>query len=588
MRIAITLLSLLLFVPVITAQEKCTLTPVELRCQALTNPLGVEEAHPRLSWIVQSDARAQKQTAYRILVASNDAAINADRGDLWDSGKVASGQTTQLAYAGAPLTSRAQCVWKVKAWDNADHESAWSPVARWEMGLLQPGDWTASWISAIDAAPLHTDRTKLYLPPARQYRDDFAVDKPIARATVYASALGLYELEINGHRVGDSRFTPGWSDYKQRAYYNTYDVTPLLQNGGNAIGATVTDGWYAGYVGYGLLVGYGPGKVGRYFYGKTPALLVQLEITYIDGSRLIVGSNPTWKVTDQGPIREADIIMGESYDARLAQADWSKPGFNAAGWQNAIAAENQGSIKAVSSDVMGDHEVELGFQKPARMQAYPGPPVRAMEEIQAVGMSEYKPGVYIFDLGQNFAGVVRLHAKGPAGTKVQLRYGEMLHPDGRLMTENLRRARATDFYTLRGDQAGETWTPQFTYHGFRYVEVSGLPTRPDLSTITGIVVHSDTPLSSSFECSDPMINQLFKNITWTQRANFVEIPTDCPQRDERLGWMGDAQIYVRTATINADVEAFFMKWMDDVEESQRSFGAYPDYAPYPMAHGQKE
>jgi alpha-L-rhamnosidase len=258
-------------------------------------------------------------------------------------------------------------------------------------------------------------------------------------------------------------------------------------------------------------------------------------------------------VTDKGPIREADLIMGESYDARLEQGDWCMPGFNADDWDNAINAEDNGSTKAIFSDVMGQREVELGFQKPGRMRAYSGPPVRAIEEITPVSLSEYKPGIYVFDLGQNFAGNIRLKVKGPAGTKLQIRYGEMTHPDGRLMTENLRRARTTDYYTLRGDEAGETWTPRFTYHGFRYVEVTGLPNKPGLDAVTGIVIHSDTPLTSSFECSDPMVNRLFKNVVWTQRANFIEIPTDCPQRDERLGWMGDAQIYVRTATYNADV-----------------------------------
>ena len=204
------------------------------------------------------------------------------------------------------------------------------------------------------------------------------------------------------------------------------------------------------------------------------------------------------------------------------------------------------------------------------MQAYPAPPVRATEEIKPLSVKENTPGVFICDMGQNFAGVVRLKVKGPAGMKVQLRYGEMLYPDGRLMTENLRRARATDHYILRGDEAGETWTPTFTYHGFRYVEVTGSPEKPSLDDVTGIVVHSDTPRVSKFECSDPMVNQLFKNINWTQRANFVEIPTDCPQRDERLGWMGDAQIYVRTACDNADVQAFFTKWMCDVEERREA------------------
>ncbi len=254
-------------------------------------------------------------------------------------------------------------------------------------------------------------------------------------------------------------------------------------------------------------------------------------------------------------------------------------------WEPAIRAEDNGSTKAVFSDTLGDREVELGFQRPSRLQAYAAPPIRITESLPARRLTEPKPGVFIFDFGQNFAGIVRLKVKGPAGTTVQLRFGEMLHPDGRLMTENLRRARATDFYTLRGDPAGETWQPRFTYHGFQYVEVTGLAEAPGFDAVTGLVLHNDTPLAGEFACSDEVMTRFWKNTQWTQRANFIEMPTDCPQRDERLGWMGDAQIYVRTASFNADVAAFFTKWLDDVDEAQRDFGAYPDYCPYPMAHG---
>jgi alpha-L-rhamnosidase len=423
------------------------------------------------------------------------------------------------------------------------------------------------------------------LPPARYYRKEFRAAKRIERAVVYASALGLYELCLNGQRVSDAFFLPGWSDYRRRVYYNTFDVTPLVRAGENCIGAVVADGWYAGYLGYGLLVGYGPNQVGRYFYGKTPAWLAQLEIEYSDGSRLVVSTDPSWKVTGQGPIREADLLMGETWDARRDMPDWCRPGFDARTWETAIRAEANGSTRAVYSDTLGDREVELGFQKPLRLQAYPGPPIRITQELPARNITEPAPGVFIFDLGQNFAGIIRLKVKGPAGTKVQIRHGEMLHPDGRLMTENLRRARATDYYILRGDPQGETWSPRFTYHGFQYVELSGLPVRPELDAVTGLVLHSDTPLTGTFACSDPVLTRFWRNTQWTQRANFIELPTDCPQRDERFGWMGDAQVYVRAASYNADVSAFFTKWLDDVEEAQREFGAYPDYCPYPMAHG---
>lgn len=557
-----------------------------LRCEGLPEPLGIDSMPPRLNWIVESTARGQKQTAYRVLVASSKAALEKDHGDLWDSGQVKSDQTAHVRYAGKALGSRQECWWKVKAWDGEGKECAWSAPARFSIGLMKDADWTAQWISAKDAAPLHKDREQLFLPPARQYRKDFAATQPVKRATAYVSALGICDLYLNGKRVSDEYFAPGWADYLLRAYYRTYDVTAQVQPGNNAVGAVLADGWYSGYVGYGLLVGYGPNRVGRYFYGKTPALLMQVEIEYADGSRQSVNTDATWKVSDAGPWREVDMIMGESFDARLDKPEWCTPSFKADAWANAIRAEDNGGTRAVFTDQMGDREVELGFQKPLDMQAYSAPPIRATHELKPIEVKQIKPGVFIYNLGQNFAGNVRLKVKGAAGTRVQLRYGEMLHPDGRLMTENLRRARATDYYTLRGDPNGETWTPRFTYHGFQYVELTGLKDDPGVEAITGLVMHNDTPLVSSFECSDPMANKLFKNITWTQRANFVEVPTDCPQRDERLGWMGDAQIYVRSATFNADVNAFFSKWTDDVRESQRSFGAYPDYAPYPMAHGE--
>lgn len=560
--------------------------PVALRTEYLVAPDNIDASTPRLSWRLESARRGAAQSAWQVRVASSAAKLAAGEADLWDSGKVPDNATNQVAYAGRPLASRAECFWQVKIWDELGAASEWSAPARWAMGLLRPTDWRAEWISYRDDTPLHTDRKALHLPSPRHYRKEFAATKPVARAVVYASALGIYDLYCNGQRVGDAFFQPGWSDYLQRAYYRSHDVTSLVRRGGaNALGAVVAEGWYSGYVGYALLVGYGPNKVGRYFYGKTPAFAAQLEIDYTDGTHETVVTDATWRVTDRGPTREADIIMGETYDARAELGNWSAPGYDAKAWAAAVPAGSNPRVKAVYSDSAGQRDMDLGFTAPPKLQAYSAPPIRVTQELPAKQLTEPKPGVYVFDLGQNFAGLVRLKVKGAAGTQVRLRYGEMINKDGTIMTENLRRARATDFYTLRGDAAGETWSPRFTYHGFQYVELTGLAARPSLDAITGLVLHNDTPLAGSFECSDPVLTQFGRNAQWTQRANFVEIPTDCPQRDERLGWMGDAQAYVRTATFNADVAAFFTKWIDDVVESQRSFGAYPDYAPYPMAHG---
>ena len=563
------------------------LTPAQLRVEWLSNPRTVDTEKPRLSWRVESVARGQKQTAYRVLVASSAGALAKDQGDLWDSGKVLNAETLGIEYAGKPLVSGQEACWKLKVWDKDGQESGWSEMACWSAGLLAPGDWQAGWISFHDTTPLHKDRGSLFLPPAHNYRKSFQAAKPVKRATLYGSALGLAEFHLNGQPVDDHYFEPGWSDYRQRAYYRSHDVTALLHEGPNTLGAVVADGWYSGYVGYALLVGYGPNKAGRYLYGKTPALRAQLVVEYTDGSREVVGTDATWQVSEDGPIREADLIMGEAFDARRAAPDWCAPQpQDPWKWEPAVPATENGPLKVTFHDATGDREEDIGFQPPARMQGYSGPPVRVTQELPARRITEPAPGVYLFDLGQNFAGNVRLKLHGAAGTKIQLRYGEMLRGDGSLMTENLRKARATDFYTFRGDTAGETWTPRFTYHGFQFVEITGLTAKPDLDAITGLVLQSDTPATSRFACADPVMTKFWQNTTWTQRANFVEIPTDCPQRDERLGWMGDAQVYIRTATYNADVAAFFTKWLDDVQESQRGTGAYPDYAPYPMAHGE--
>jgi alpha-L-rhamnosidase len=572
-----------------------SLMPVALRCEYRVNPSGVDEAQPRLTWRVESPSRGAQQSAYRVLVASSTALLDRGAGDLWDSGQVRGSETVNVVYGGKALNSRQPCFWKVCVWDTAG-KARWSAPAAWSMGLLKPGDWKADYIAFRDTSPVRKDPETLYLPPARQYRKEFLAAKKIKRATVYATALGIYELYLNGQRIGDARFAPGWTDYHQRAYYWSHDVTALVHSGGNALGAWVGDGWYAGYIGFGLLTGIGTEHLGRDTYGKTPALLAQLEIEYMDGSNETVVTDKSWKVTGDGPVREGDFLMGEFYDARRETPGWTMPGFDDSLWEQAITAADNPSAPAVfyeyanadkpvgAVEIKG-RPVDLAFHRPAKLEAFPGVPVRAIEEISPVSITSPTNGVYIFNLGQNFAGVVRLKVKGPAGRTVQLSYGEMLHPDGRLMNENYRKARALDRYVLSGDKNGEEWTPRFTFHGFQYVELTGFPGKPDKDAITGIVLHSDTAMASGFECSDPMANRLFKNVVWTQRANFLDLPTDCPQRDERFGWTGYAQIYVHTATYNADVAAFYTKWIRELMESQRPSGTFPGYAPYPFQHG---
>lgn len=556
-------------------------TTTDLKVGHRTAPVGVDDAKPRLSWRLDGDQARLAQTAYQILVAASPEKLETGKINLWDSGKV-EGKSAATVYGGNRLPSSMPVYWKVRTWAG-DEVSEWSEVQRFVTARIE-AEPMQPFISFKDKTPFHKELAKLHLPPARYYRDTFTSEKRIVRAVAHASALGIYELHVNGDKVGDAYFAPGWTNYRMRAYYNTYDITPMLTEGKNAIGVVVADGWYAGYVGYGKLVGYGPHKTGRNIYGKTPAVMVEVHLTYEDGSTEVIGTDETWK-TSIGPELEADFLMGETYDARKEMPGWSTASFDDSAWESAIFAEDNGSVIEPFIDRFQKEDREFGYVRPPVLQAYPAQLVRITEELPAQSVTEIKPGTYIFNLGQNFAGNVRLKVKAEAGDKFVLRFGEMLHPDGRLMTENLRAARATDTYIAKGDADGEVWTPRFTFHGFQYVEVTGFSEEPPLDAVTGLVLHSDTPMASGFESSDPVMNKVFQNSVWTQRANWIDLPTDCPQRDERMGWTGDAQIYAASAAIHADVAAFFRKWLRELEDSVTKEGYYPSYAPYPFGHG---
>lgn len=521
-----------------------------LRCEYKTNPLGIDVARPRLSWTLESDCRGEVQRAYQIVVHSDDE-------PLWDSGRVESDQSTHVVYSGKPLPTATDCRWKVRVWNAAGVVSQWSDPARWTMGLLAPEDWTARWIALPESrSAVPKERPALYLPPCAYFHRQFEIRRAVRRAFVFATAFGLYEVHLNGKKVGDDYFTPGWTDYNKRVYYNTYDVTDSLRSGTNAIGAILAEGWYSGYVGL-LLKRLCRMPSGRDRYGNRPHLRVQLRIEYADGVIETLGTNDSWRVAT-GPHVEADILMGETYDSRLRFPGWSQAGFDDAAWHAS--------------------HVSHPFKPKTKIEAHPGVPVQETATLEPADTTQLGDGATIFDFGQNFAGRVRLAAAGKDGTKVVLRFAEALRDDGTLMTENLQEARATDSVVL-DRTASQVWEPHFTYHGFRYVEVAGCQKELSPDAVTGVVLHSNTPISGSFECSHELVNQLYRNIAWTQRANFFEIPTDCPQRDERLGWTGDAGFYARSATYNADVAAFFTKWLVDLEDSQRRNGAYPNYAP---------
>jgi alpha-L-rhamnosidase len=391
----------------------------------------------------------------------------------------------------------------------------------------------------------------LILPPPRYLRKGFEVRKPVAHAVAYASALGLVELHLNGRKVGDEFFVPGWTDYEKRVYYRAYDVTRSLKRGGNAIGAILGDGWYAGYVGYG-------GR--REHYGEATRAFVQLDITYADGTKETVATGPDW-LAQTGPIRESDFLMGELYDGRREMAGWDSAEYDDSVWQ----------------------KVDVTSNVEAKLEAFPGNPVRVFAELTPVSVARpTEEDRYVLDLGQNIAGFARIRVRGEQGRAITLRFAERLNPDGTIYTANLRGARATDTYICKG-QGIEVWQPRFTFHGFQYIEVSGLGYAPKPEDILGIAVSSDTGRAGNLETSDPMLNRLVSNAWWTQKMNFIDVPTDCPQRDERLGWTGDAQAYIHTATMLDDVHAFFKKWLVSLEDAQREDGQFPMVAPLKVA-----
>ncbi len=514
-----------------------------LLCEYRADPLGIDVITPRLSWQLRSDQRGARQIAYQLRAAGAPADLAAGRELLWDSGQIASDQSVLIPYGGPALRSGQRVYWQVRAWDETGAASAWSAPAFWEMGLLAADDWQAGWITPA------WDEDTTQSQPAPMLRRAFKLDGAIKAARVYVTSLGLYELHLNGQRVGDGELTPGWTSYGHRLQYQTYDVTDLLRPGDNALGATLADGWYRGWLGF---------EGNRNTWGDRLALLLQLHITYADGRTAIIGSDAQWRATT-GPIRLADLYNGEVYDARLELPGWAAAGYDDRAWQ-------------------GVRKLDQGK---AMLVAQTGPLVKRQEEIKPSQIIHTPAGETVFDFGQNMVGWVRLSVQGPAGTTVTLRHAEVLDQEGNLYTANLRAAKQTVQYTLKG--AGvEVYAPRFTFMGFQFVSVEGWPGEPTLDSLTGVVVHSDIPSTGAFECSNPLINQLQHNVVWGQKGNFVDVPTDCPQRDERLGWTGDAQVFIRTACFNRDVAGFFTKWLADLAAEQHPNGGVPMVIPDPM------
>jgi alpha-L-rhamnosidase len=681
-------------------------TVTGLRCESLENPLGIDATHPRLSWILHAKERDQRQTACQILVAGSAARLNANVGDLWDSGKMDSDESIQVPYAGKPMVSNEQCFWKVRVWDKDGKVSAWSRPAEWSMGLLQPADWHAQWIGlegeAVtdylagtswiwfpegqpqEAAPageryfrrtvvMPSDRkiisakfeyagdsmcrgwlngrdlgarasyhvvkdndvtyrlqpgtnvialtgynqgtnTKpagvvgrltvefdhgppLLIPtddqwkvsdqdptnwnmpgfddstwvpamvlgpvgmrpwgavrvaesrrlPARWLRKEFRIEKKIKRATVSFSGLGWSELYLNGQKVGDAVLSPAFAQYNKRVFYVTYNVTKQLRRGANAMGAVLGNGRY--YADRSHVY------TGTESFGW-PKLRLQLRVEYTDGSVTDIVSDDSWRLTTNGPILANNDYDGEDYDARKEFPGWSRPDFDDSKWQ----------------------PVQIVEAPPGVIAAQMMEPSRVTGTLRPVAMTEPEPGVYVYDMGQNIAGWARLKVKGPAGTRVKLRFAEVLKPDGTLYVANLRGAKATDTYILKG-HGTEIWEPRFTWHGFRYVEVTGFPGQPNLNSVAGRIVNDDLATNGTFECSNPLLNRIYHAVFWGVRGNYHSIPTDCPQRDERQGWLGDRSEESKGETYLFDNSALYAKWLQDITDAQRPGGSVPDVAP---------
>ncbi len=547
------LLLALILAPALTAG----LVPARLRCEYRADPAGIDVRRPRLSWILESrpqGERNQKQAAWQILVASDLAVLGKGRGDLWNSGKVASSQQNQIEYAGKPLASGVVCYWKVRVWDRDDRSSPWSEPARWSMGLLDRAEWKAKWIldpGTVVEERAAQDKKVVPIQPVAGFRRSFRIEGSVRRATAYATALGVYELRINGRRVDDRALAPEFTDYRKRVQYQTYDVTGLLRPGENAAAALLGAGWYAGKI----------GLFRRQVYGAQTRFLMRLEIELAGGRKEVIVTDGSWRRHPAPPEVSADILDGVTYDARKETPGWDAPGFADAGWPNA-------SVEAL--------------QDAPEFSSQPNEPIRPVKQLRPVAVTEPAAGVYVVDLGQNMVGWCRLRLRGPAGRPIRIRHAEALQDDGHIYTANLRGAPQVDTYIPRSGEV-EPFEPLFTYHGFRYIELTGLAAKPRLEDITGVVVHSAAPDSGRFETSNPMLNRLMANIVWTQRANLYSTPTDCPQRDERLGWMGDIQTFAQTGIFNMDLAAFFTKWLRDVRDDQSPDGRFPDFAPNPNA-----
>ena len=528
---------------------KALLSPHSLTANAFHSPLGLGGEAPVLQWKLSSEKSGAFSLAWEVQAASTLKALLGDDADLFQSGKQTQLRINQCTYDGQPLASRRQVWWRVRVWDHTDTVSEWSECTSFELGLLNRSDWQADWVeSTVKGGP----RT---CPPAPFFRKTFALRAQAKTARLHLSALGLYDCEINGHAISERVLAPGWTDFRKRVPVHSFDVSSFLREGENALGCILGEGWYSGHI----------ANHHRQKYGERPSLLAQLEIVYEDGSSQVVVTDESWS-TRTGPIPSNDLLMGESHDAREELIGWSQVECDPSGWAP-VKTRPWPDIEPspVAGPFVERHEtLPIGpDQSPVNHEYFPWSGTKDT-----------------FDFGQNFTGRLRLRMRGKRGITVTIRHAEMLKPDGKIYTENLRSALCCDHYTLKGEGL-EVYEPRFSFHGFRYAEISWRGSHEDLviEKIEGRVLHTVMPPIGEFACSNPLLNQLQENIVWGLKSNYLEVPTDCPQRDERVGWTGDAQVFARTACFNRDVRAFFHKWMLDTRDAQYPLGEIPAIIP---------
>ncbi len=540
---------------------------IDPKCEYLSNPKGIDIKQPRFSWILLSNKRGQRQTAYQILVSSNRKLLNQNQGDLWETKKVASEQSTHIRYDGKKLRSAQTYFWKVRVWDKDGEASQFSKPAEFTTSILNPEEWQANWIGergGKDPAQngiyysqkLDVDSegdSIRYNGRSLLIRKELELTKRVAKAIVFVTGLGYHEFFINGQKIGDKVLTPAKTHYRKIVLYDTYDVTHQLRSNKLAIGLMLGNGWFN------PLKKWWSWRM--QWYGAKRAML-QMHITFTDGSSKIIASDDSWKIAD-GPILSSSIYDGEIYDANQEISGWNEVNFDDSKWENVVVVNSPGG--KLTSHLM--------------------PSIKKTQTIRTQKIMQPKEDVYVFDMGQNFSGWVKLKVLGKKGIKVSLRYAENLQKDGNIDPRSNNLAAATDTYILKGGEV-EEYEPRFTYHGFRYVEVNGLSSEPDFNTVQGIVVHSAVEPVGKFGCSNKRINKIQRAILWSQRSNLMGFPTDCPQRDERLGWIGDAHVTAEEAIYNFDMAQFYKKWLDDIQSVQSSENSdIPYIAPRPFTDG---